>query len=283
MQSLEIISLGLGVQSTALYYMSSMGDLPRVDYAIFSDLGREGEETYAYLDYLLDWQKQNDGVPIIVRKEKNLYRDLLNSENSTGQRFASIPAFTLNDDGTTGMLRRQCTGEYKIQVVDNAIRDLYGLKPKQRRPETRVWQGITLDEIERMSIPQDAWKVNYYPYIGYAASKNKGGYRVATETDMTKSRADLYSWYIQKGLPIPPKSACIFCPYQSDVRWYDMKENHPDDFEDACLVDQRIRNSTKKGINNPVFIHSSCKPLSEIVFDKHAEFEWGECSGNCHI
>jgi len=40
---MKVISLGLGVQSTALYYMSSMGELPRADYAIFADTG--GEKT----------------------------------------------------------------------------------------------------------------------------------------------------------------------------------------------------------------------------------------------
>lgn len=43
--NLKIISLGLGVQSTALYYMSSMGELPRCNYAIFVDTGKEKKKT----------------------------------------------------------------------------------------------------------------------------------------------------------------------------------------------------------------------------------------------
>lgn len=96
----RILSLGLGVQSTALYYMSSMGELPRVDYAIFADLGKEKKKTIQYLKYLQDWQQENNGIPIIVIRKKNLYKDLLNSENSTGQRFSSIPAFTKKEDNS---------------------------------------------------------------------------------------------------------------------------------------------------------------------------------------
>ena len=48
----KFISLGLGVQSTALYYMSSLGELPRVDAAIFADLGREKIETMKYMENL---------------------------------------------------------------------------------------------------------------------------------------------------------------------------------------------------------------------------------------
>ncbi|OMP80023.1 hypothetical protein [[Flexibacter] sp. ATCC 35208] len=70
------------------------------------------------------------------------------------------------------MLRRQCTSEYKIAVVDKVIRSLYGLRPYQRRPLTSIWKGITTDEIDRMSQPTSSWKIHTYPFTGYAWSKN---------------------------------------------------------------------------------------------------------------
>ena len=57
-KGLKIISLGVGTQSTTLYFMSSLGVLPRADYAIFSDPGAESIETYNYLNWLLDWEKK---------------------------------------------------------------------------------------------------------------------------------------------------------------------------------------------------------------------------------
>ena len=41
---MKIISLGVGVQTAGLYYMSSMGFIERCDYAIFADTG--GEKTH---------------------------------------------------------------------------------------------------------------------------------------------------------------------------------------------------------------------------------------------
>lgn len=242
--------------------------------------GVKDAEPYKYLKFLQKWQKANNGISIIV-KRKNLYKDLLNAENSTGQRFSSIPAFTKNDDGSVGMLRRQCTNEYKIQVVDDAIRDLYGLKPNQRRPATEVWHGITLDEMERMSIPDSAWKINTYPFIGYAASKKNQGYKI--DICEQKTRADAMAWYVKNNLPIPPKSSCVFCPFQSDKKWYDMKINEPKDFAAAVKIDKAIRNSSKKGTNNPIYLSRSCKPLDQVKFNPNNEFEWGECSGNCNV
>ena len=114
---MKIISLGLGVQSTALYMMSSLGRIDRADHAIFADPGAELPQTYQILEYLTDWAKYNDGIPIHVTDERNLYKDLLNQKK--GKRLASIPAFT--ESG--GMVQRQCTGEYKINTVKKRIRE----------------------------------------------------------------------------------------------------------------------------------------------------------------
>lgn len=279
MCSMNIISLGMGLQSTALYYMSSLGELPRADYAIFSDLGAEGKRTYEYLGYLQAWQSKNSGIPLIVCREKNLYSDLL---KSSGHRFASIPAYVRNDEGKSGMLRRQCTGEYKIAVVDNCIRDqVYRLPKGARRPRTNVWHGITLDEIERMSIPLEAWKVNCYPFVGYRIDKS--GQAMPLDFGLRVARNDLVRWYRDHGLPVPVKSACVFCPYRSDASWAEQKRNARVDFEIAIKVDEAIRDSTSKGINKPVFLHRSLRPLAEVTFNKQDRIEYGECSGNCHI
>ncbi len=279
---MKVISLGLGVQSTALYYMSSMGILPRCDYAIFSDLGKEKEETYKYLEFLLRWEQENNGIPIIVCDSKNLYLDLLNSVNSTNQRFSSIPAFTKNSDGSIGMLRRQCTYEYKIAVVDSKIREIQGKKPRQRLLKTEVWKGISLDEIDRISNAKEAWKVCVHPFVGFN-SDYKNIWKTELLLPERMDRNTIEKWFVSMALPIPPKSSCIFCPYQSDKSYKDMKENHPFDFEAAIAIDEAIRNSSKKGINNPIYLHRSCVPLKDIIFKDDAPDLWsGECSGTCH-
>ena len=276
---MKVISLGLGVQSTCMYYMSSMGQMERCDYAIFVDTGREKKKTLEYLEYLQEWQQKNNGIPIVVVRKKNLYKDLLEGENSTGQRFSSIPAFTKNVDGTKGMLRRQCTNEYKIEQVDKEIRKLYGLRPGQWTPKTYLYKGISLDEIERLSVPKKKWKISMYPFVGYAVTA-----KTTDKIDTPRmTRLEIVSWYIRHGLPIPPKSSCVFCPYQSDASYLDMKQNEPEDWQAAVRIDKAIRNSTKKGIKNELFLHESLKPLDQVEFKSGAPDLWhGECSGNCH-
>jgi hypothetical protein len=278
-QGLKIISLGMGVQSTCLYYMSSMGEMERADFAIFVDTGREKKKTLEYLDYLLQWQKDNNGIEILIIRKKDLFKDIMKLNDSAGHRWASIPAFTKNEDGSIGMLRRQCTTEYKIEQIDREIRILYGLAPRKRTPITMVYKGISLDEIDRMSVPREAWKVSVFPFIGYRVSKK------STEKIEGKrmTRQDIIAWYERNGLPIPPKSACVFCPYQSDASYFEMKMNEPEDFAAAVAVDEAIRRPRSQKINNPVFLHRSGVPLADIQFSAGSPDLWaGECSGVCH-
>lgn len=277
---MKVISLGLGVQSTALYYMSSLGEFPRVDAAIFIDLGREKTKTYEYLKFLLQWADKHNGIPISVVKKKNLFTDLLARHNSSQNRFASIPAYTINEDGVTGMLRRQCTGEYKIAQVDQEIRALCGIPARKRNHAAEVWKGISLEEVERLSIPQEKWKTQVYPFCGYQTTRKD---TVRLEWGRLMTRNDILNWYEAHGLPVPPKSSCVFCPYTSEFAWKNLKENHPEDFADAVRVDHAIRDSSKQGVDNPIFLHESCIPLDEVQFQDNQEDLWkGECSGECH-
>ena len=243
---MKVISLGLGIQSTAVYLMSSLGYLERVDHAVFADPGAELSDTYKLLEYILEWQKLNNGIPIHVVK-KSLYDDLL---DDSGKRVASIPSFT----GNAGMLRRQCTKEYKIDPVMKKIRELHGLKPRQRMPMTQVWLGISLDEIQRCKTSMLPRVEYYYPLV---------------EERMT--RGDCMRFLEERGFNNVPKSACVFCPYHSDRNWKDLQYNHPEEFKKVIKVDEAIRDSSKKGLDEPIYLHRSCKPLKDIEFADQQE------------
>lgn len=266
--ALKILSLGLGVQSTTLYFMSSTGFIDRCDYAVFADPQAESKQTYDYLKYLLEWQKNNDGIPIVIQKEKNILEDLRSGINSTGQRFAVIPAFTVDELGKKGMIRRQCTTEYKIDQVNKSIRLIQNKKPRQRLDKVDMFIGISLDEFQRMRLSSDKWRTNIYPLV-----------------DLRMTRNDCINWLVKNNFLIPAKSSCIFCPFHSDSHWLDMKENQPDEFNLSCEIDLLIRDSSKRGMDSKIYLHSSCKPLSEITFKNEGNLNMfnQECEGMCGV
>lgn len=275
---MKIISLGVGVQSSALYYMSSMGEIERCDHAIFADTGGEKTDTLLYWDKLKEWEGKNNGIPLFNANYKDLQSDLLNKTNSTNNRLASIPAFTKDETGKVGMLKRQCTNEYKIMQVNKKIREIIGLPGRSRFPKIEIWQGITLDEAHRMRIPQDKWRINIYPFCGYKIYSDG---KCEKFEGFQKSRNDIFNWYKEMKLPIPEKSSCKFCPFQSDQNWLRLKKRQPGDFELACHVDESIRDSSRRGIKQPIFLHDSLIPLRQVNFNENQTIIWGNCTDAC--
>ena len=85
---LTVLSLGAGVQSSAMAVMSARGDLPPVDCAIFADTGYEPKGIYTYLNYL----KSILPYPIYVVSKGNIKEDTLKA--ATGNKFVVAPFFT---------------------------------------------------------------------------------------------------------------------------------------------------------------------------------------------
>ena len=278
----KIISLGVGKQSSALYLMSSIGLLPRADLAIFCNTGAEKTKTIDYFKYLLNWKIKNNGIPLFEASYKNLEFDLLNKNNLEITRFACIPAFTKNKDNSKGMLRRQCTGEYKINQMNKKYREILKLGNK-RFPLTEIWIGISSDERHRMSIPIEKWKINVYPFCGFKIYSDGHCERMP---GYVSTLGSIIKWYEDNVLLIPEKSSCKFCPFQSDYNWDRLNKLNPLDFQTACEVDESIRNMTKFGINSPLYLHKSLKPLKEIQFNKRKKGffdDLGNCTDYCDI
>lgn len=274
---MRIQSNGMGMQSAAMYLMSCLGELPRFDYSIFADPGAEKDKTYEYLDWLKDWAKKNNGIELIHDISKNLYTDLLKQENSTGQRVASIPAYTLLG-GEVGQVRRQCTNEYKIEVINRKVMELQGLKKGQSfKLGTEIWLGISQDEIHRIFIPERKNQINVYPFCNYCRDRNSGWF--GNFKPMT--RGQIIQWLKKNNFPVPPKSSCVFCPFQHDRNWMKLNKN---EMQKAANIDRAIRNTSSKGnLDGKMYLHKSCKPIDKIQFDKNQTEIKYDCYGYCDV
>lgn len=260
MRTWRILNLGAGVQSTTLYLMANEACLhgaELLDFAIFADTGDEPAAVYKHLE----WLRTIGNIPIMVRTKGRLGDDLSRGRNSTGGRFASIPAFTMDRLGEVGKLKRQCSKEYKIEVIDRAIRrDIIGLEPRQRIPrDVRVTQyfGISLDEARRArSIEKRArgrkWLTVKFPLLS-----------------LNMTRADCLNWLKDKVPHQVPKSACVFCPFHSDAEWLHIKQN-PEDWSRAVRIDEALRTPgtiLHRSLKQAMYLHRSCEPLVQIQFN----------------
>lgn len=276
---LQVLSLGAGVQSSAVFLRACRGEWEHsLDAAIFSDPGWEPKEVYQWLEEVLQPASDEAGIPIYRVSSGNIREDSLVS-GMTGKagghkRWISIPYYTKHAvTGKKGMGRRQCTNEYKIQPVHQMIRKLLGLKYREKaRPgiQVHLWFGISIDEVQRMRDNRYHFVKNYYPLI---------------DNDPPLSRDDCVQWIETHGYGTPPRSACIGCPYRHNEGWKEMKDLRPEEFQDAVEFDNAIRNTGNEG---ELFIHQSLTPLGEV--DLRSDLDRGqvalfgeECEGMCGV
>jgi hypothetical protein len=299
-RQLVTLSLGAGVQSTALALMAAAGELsPMPDVALFADTGWEPRSVYAHLERL------EAALPFpVIRVSGGNIRDDLTS--ATG-RFAAIPYYTqrepgpcqrCDEDGTVekanpvtdelervkcarckgtkhddgrGIGRRQCTKEYKLEPIRRALRILLGAKgPRYRSvPKGRTavqWVGFSTDEVGRANRRKDSHGVAYldtrYPLL---------------EDPVDMSRDDCDRWLEAAGWGAVAKSACIGCPYHGNRQWRDMRDQQPADWQDALEVDRMIRKGAGGGaisLDGQAFLHRSRVPLDLAPIDHVTRTEW---------
>lgn len=279
----HVLNLGAGVQSTTVYLLNLQKKIkPRFDYAIFADVGEEPTKVYEHLE----WMKLLDGPQIIVGSWGHRLGDQLRvGMNSTGQRFVSIPAFTAREEGKkTGIVRRQCTKEYKIEVIDRIIRrNILGLAPRQRIPKSiKVYQhfGISKDEIGRATKIYENWIMGKSPFEPQFPLLELGW-----------ERKDCVEWLREFG-NVPhevPRSACVFCPFRSNAEWVLLKLTDPEGFARAIEIDEALRipgNVCNRNMEDRMYVHPSCIPLVQIDFSIPAppSYDFGnECEGMCGV
>ena len=286
MQTYTVLSLGAGVQSSVVLLLSCHGILPKLNAAIFADTQWESKETYKHLDWL-EAQAAAAGIPLLRRSVGNIREDMLRGfvtragYRANNGREVSMPLFTKVDGkDDAGMIRRQCTREYKLDVIRRAVReDVLCLTRGQRVPpdvEVRQWIGISIDEKRRMRQSDVRWITNEYPLIGWPTQF----------LSTPKTRAWCKAWFAEHypGRTLP-RSACIGCPMHSNQEWRDMRDTRPDEWADAVAFDAAIR--TCGGLRGDTFLHRSCLPLDQAdLSNAHTPQDSlfvDECLGMCGV
>lgn len=242
--------------------MIALGDLPPVHAVVHSDTTHERVATYKFAARWTPWLEKR-GVRVVTVSDRETAKKVLEPG-----KHVLIPAYTLsNKRGSRGQLWRVCTERWKIRPqrrwVTKELKRL-GLKKVAGSVETQL--GITSDEWDRMKDSDVQYVVNRYPFM---------------EMDPPMSRQDVIGYLVGKGLEVPPKSACYFCPFHNLSAWREIKDS--DEWDRAVYVDRFVRD---KRPGYKTFLFDGRVPLEEIDFDT-PQYEQGrlfeECSGACFL
>lgn len=267
-EPIQIISLGAGVQSSTMALMAAAGEItPLPVAAVFADTQDEPVSVYAWLD----WLEMQLPFPVI-RVSKGVLSDYLTRQYySTKNKKITVggfPAFVKNPDGTTGLMSRQCTRDFKIDPVNKVLTQL------MRKHKTRAcvkWLGMSLEEIYRMKPARRTTVTHRWPLI-----------------ELRMTRHDCLSWMKSRGYPKPPRSACIYCPYRGNAEWRDLP---PEEFQKPVAFERRVQAAHHKGSMVGVpFLHRSLVPLDKVDLSTDTDRGQGllngfnnECEGMCGV
>jgi hypothetical protein len=245
--ALRSVSYGAGVQSTALLVLAATG---RIDYRLFlfANVGADSEHpaTLAYLADVAVPYAAAHGVELVELHK--VMRDgtpetLLGRLTKPGSRSLPIPVRMSN--GAPGT--RSCTADFKIRVIGRELRRR-GATPAT--PAT-VALGISVDEIQRAHPGVDAkapYQSRTYPLL-----------------DLGLHRSDCRRIIADAGLPIPPKSACWFCPFHDTTAWRRLERETPELWEQACQLDELLAARRAELGKDRVYFTRRAVPLRETT------------------
>lgn len=149
---LRVVSYGGGVQSTALLVLAARGE---IDFPLFlfANVGDDSEHpaTLRYVREVALPYATTHGIDLmeLCRQRRDgsvetLYGRITKEPN----RSISLPMRV----GNGGFMRRQCTQDFKIRVVEKELRR----RGASRSMPALVAIGISLDELHRAGVDQEA-------------------------------------------------------------------------------------------------------------------------------
>lgn len=255
MKRFQVWSSGGGTQSAAIAVLILRGLLPRPDFCVIADTGRETQDTWDYLDGVVNPAFAKIGlevtrIPCSILKRNSLPPSIFNPEGTI-----LIPAFEVGQP----KLSNYCSTHWKRDAVKRWALD-NGATPAIN------WVGFSTDELSRVVAPTaDNWWLRY-PLI----------------FDVPRSREGCVNEIEQFGWPPAPKSSCWMCPNRRNPQWRQLRDLRPEEFAKACAVDEEIRR-----IKPNVFLHESLVPLAQAHLGKEGDGSkqatFGCNSGDCFV
>lgn len=248
----RVLSWGCGLQSTTLAAMSALGELEPLDLIVHADTGWERQVTYDIRDWYTDWLRDK-GILVRIVRAGNIRLDGLKAH-------MHVPMWT--ESGAP--LRRQCTKQFKIRPIRHLIREALGYhrsRPPAPPPGAiELWLGITIDEWTRAKPSPVQFITHRFPLLG-----------------IPMARGDCTDWLVAHGLPVPPKSACVCCPYRRASEWIDIRDNAPDEWKAAVAFDRANRYNplfAREGSTaDVIYLWRESIPLAKADLESRADRE----------
>ncbi len=226
--SLVVANWGFGVNSTAMIVEMVRRGEP-LDLVIGSDTGGEKPETYAAIEIFRAWLRERGLGHVIVSKgtvkcDVSKRKKIIVPEGTT---YSTLEEECLVNKGLPSIAYgwKTCSQKWKREPIAKYLREWGPVAEAWARGE-RVTQllGYDVDEERRAKQQQTNRFTFRYPLIEWGWGREECV--VAIEA---------------AGLPVPPKSACFFCPSSTVPEIKKLRHEHPDLFARALAMEDNAQ------------------------------------------
>ena len=246
-----IFNYGGGRQTVAMCLLIAKGVLPKPDRIVMADTGKENQSTWDYLAAYTQPLLGSLGLRVDIAPHSLATVDLY-----SGNGDLLLPVYTID-----GKLPGFCSNDWKKRVCERYLRS------KDITEGTR-WLGLAHDEPRR-------WRDQH--------NKRDGKWTTVCPLVDLMLNTDACLTIIEKhGWPLPITSSCIMCPHKRNAQWRHLRDNYPEQFEQACQIDEEIRENDEMG---GVWVHHSRVPLRQANIDvDESQSTVRQCSlGMCFV
>lgn len=221
------VSYGMGVDSTAMLVAMWRAGV-RPDLITFADTGDEKPETYAYLAVINAWL-ESIGFPTVVVVRYSDYakhsRYATLYDNCIANK--TLPSLAFGGKGCSLKFKAEVQNKYRAKWTP--AREWWASGEK-RRVEMTTKKGKTKRVVE--------YERRVIVCIGYddgAKDSKRGGVvadgRYTYDYPLRRlhwDREQCEREIAAAGLPVPPKSACFYCPSTTPAELAELVDRHPD-------------------------------------------------------
>lgn len=254
----QVWSCGGGRQSCAIGVLIIEGKLPKPDFAVMADTGRERFTTFPYVRKYLAPELAAVGVnlEIIKAAEWGYYAE----KYVDGSGDLMLPVYTM-ENGIAGKNAPDCSGAWKRDVINRWLSQTN----KITRSKFCKWIGFSRS-------PQELIRA-----MRMQQSKKEGGEKVRFPLiELGLTTPECLKLVKAHGWPEPKVSACWMCPNLKDSERMDLSDEEK---RLAIEFDREVRSQFPDA-----FLHGECRPLEEIELSRSNDLFTEPCeTGGCFL
>lgn len=220
-----VVSYGMGVDSTAMLVGLHQREI-RPDAIVFSDVGNEMPDTYAYADEIDAWLA-SVGFPA-----RTIVRYRQSKRRPDGKTYTTLEENCLVNATLPGLAfnRKSCSLKWKGEIIDRHVRNLFA---EDIARGVKVQRAIGYDagpcDMKRGGIESKGPWQWIYPLRDWRWDRTRCEHEIAAA-----------------GLRVPCKSACFFCPSTKPAELIQLAARHPDLARRAVVLEDTARPKLKK-------------------------------------